>query len=225
MRLLAGQHLVQHDTARVHVDAGVGGARLLDLLRREVGDRAEHGAGGVGDGVDRADQPEVGDLDPAVVPYQHVLGLHVAVHEPGAVRGPERGQHRLQDVERGPGLERPAVAQHVTQGAAGDVLHGQIDVRPVGALVEDLHHVGVGEPGDGLGLADEAVDEGGVGGEARVHDLQGEHTVEAGVQGPVDRGHPADGDPRFHAIPAVEHLPDQRVLKGRIHAGECTSRD
>ena len=171
-----------------------------------------------------AHEPEVGDLDPAVVPYEHVLRLHVAVHEPGAVRGAERGEHRLQDVQRGPRLQRPALAQHVPQGAAGDVLHREIDVRPVGALVEDLHHVRVREPGDGLRLADEPVDEGGVGRQRRVHHLEREHAVEAGVHGPVDRGHPADRDPRVDAIAAVEHLPDERVLKGRIHAGECTSR-
>lgn len=118
MRLLAGEHLVEHDPARVHVDAGIGGAGLLDLFRGEIGDGAEHGPGGAGDGVHGPHQPEVGDLDPSVVPYQHVLGLHVPVHEPGPVRGAERGEHRLQDVERGPRLERPALAQHVTQRAA-----------------------------------------------------------------------------------------------------------
>ncbi|GAA0649498.1 hypothetical protein GCM10009535_29370 [Streptomyces thermocarboxydovorans] len=52
-----------------------------------------------------------------------------------------------------------------------------------------------------------------------MHHLDGEHPVQAGVQGPVDRCHPADRDPGVDAIPAVEHLPDQRVLKGRVHAG------
>ncbi|GGP83630.1 hypothetical protein GCM10010266_01830 [Streptomyces griseomycini] len=57
-----------------------------------------------------------------------------------------------------------------------------------------------------------------------MHHLEREDAVETGVHGPVDRGHPADRDPRLDAIPAVEHLPDQRVLKGRVHAGEFTSR-
>ncbi|BFP55841.1 hypothetical protein SCMC78_56480 [Streptomyces sp. CMC78] len=50
-----------------------------------------------------------------------------------------------------------------------------------------------------------------------MHHLEGEHPVQAGVHGPVDRGHPADGDARLNAIPAVEQLPDKRVLEGRVH--------
>lgn len=223
MRLAAGEHLVEDDPAGVDVDTGVRGA-VLDLLGGEVRHGAKDGPGRVRDGVHGPDEAEVGHLDPAVVPYQDVLRLHVAVHEPGAVRGAERGEDRLQDVQGGPRLQRPALPQHVTQGAAGDVLHGQIDVRPVRALVEDLHHVGVREPGHRLGLPDEPLDERAVGGQRRVHHLEREHAVEAGVQGPVDRGHPADRDACVDAVAAVEHLPDKRVLKGRIHAGESTSR-
>lgn len=146
------------------------------------------------------------------------------MHEPGPVRGAERGQHGLKDVERGARLERPALPQHVAQRASGDVLHGEIDVRPIGTLIEHLNDIRVGEPGDRLRLPDEPLDERPVGGERRVHHLEREHAVQAGVHGPVDRGHPADRDPRLYAIPAVEQLPDQRVLKGRVHAGECTSR-
>lgn len=107
MRLLAGEHLVEHDPARVHVDAGIGGTGLLDLLGSEIGDGPEDGTGGTGHGVHGPHQPEVGDLDPAVIPYEHVLGLHVPVHEPGPVRGAQCGEHGLQDVERGPRLQRP----------------------------------------------------------------------------------------------------------------------
>lgn len=177
MRLVAGQHLVEDDAAGVHIDPGIGGAGL-DLLGREIGDGAHDGTGGVRHRVHGAHEPEVGDLDPPVVPYQDVLGLHVAVHEPGPVCGAERGEDGLQDVERGPRLERAALAQHVTQGAPGDVLHGEIDVRPVGALVEDLHDVGVREPGHGLRFPDEPLDEGHVGREPRMHHLEGEHAVE-----------------------------------------------
>ncbi|GGP35916.1 hypothetical protein GCM10010247_04840 [Streptomyces calvus] len=56
-----------------------------------------------------------------------------------------------------------------------------------------------------------------------MHHLEREDAVQPGVHGPVDRGHPADRDPRVDAVPAVEHLPDQRVLKGRVHAGSLRS--
>lgn len=223
VRLGPGQHLVQDDTAGVHIGAGVRRA-VLYLLGGEIGDRAEDGPGGVGDGADRPYESEVGDLDPAVVPYQDVLRLHVAVHEARPVCRAEGGEDRLQDVQGGPRLERAAIAQHVAQGAARDVLHRQVDVLPLGALVEDRDHIGVREPGHGLGLADEALDERDIGRQRRVHHLEGEHPVEPGVHGPVDRGHAAHGDAGIDAVAAVEQLPDERVLEGRIHAGESTSR-
>lgn len=223
VRLGAGQHLVQDDAAGVHIGAGVRRA-VLYLLGGEIGDRAQDGPGGVRDGAHRAHEAEVGDLDPAVVPYQDVLRLHVAVHEPRPVRGAERGEDRLQDVQRGPRLEGAAIAQHVAQRAARDVLHRQVDVLPLGTLVEDRDHIGMREPGHRLGLADEALDERGVGRQRRVHHLEGEHPVQPGVHGPVDRGHAAHGDAGIDAVAAVEQLPDKRVLEGRIHAGESTSR-
>lgn len=106
MRLAAGEHLVEDDPAGVDVDAGVRGA-VLDLFGGEVRHGAEDGPCRVRDGVHGPDEAEVGHLDPPVVPYQDVLRLHVAVHEPGAVRGAERGEHRLQDVQGGPRLQRP----------------------------------------------------------------------------------------------------------------------
>lgn len=222
VRLGAREHLVQHDAAGVHIGAGVRGA-VLDLLGGEIGDRAQDGAGGVRDRADRPDQAEVGDLDPAVVADQHVLRLHVPVDETRPVGGAQRGEDRLQDVQRGPRLKGAPLAQHVAQRAAGDVLHREVDVLLLRALVEDRDHVGVRQPGHRLGLADEALDERGVGRERRMHHLEGEHPVEPGVHGPVDRGHAAHGDAGIDAVAAVEQLPDERVLEGRIHAAESTS--
>jgi hypothetical protein len=139
------------------------------------------------------------------------------VDEPGPVGGAEGGQHRLQDVERGAGPQGAALTQDVTQGAARDVLHGEVHIRAVGALVVHAHHVGVVEAGDGLGLTDEALDEFVVGGKAGVHHLDGQHTVQAGVHGSVDRRHAADRDACLDAVAGVERLPDKRIMRGRIH--------
>lgn len=232
VRLGARQHLVQHDAAGVHIGAGVRRA-VLDLLGGEIGDGAEDRSGGVGVGTHGPYETEVRDLHPAVVPYEDVLRLHVAVHEACPVCGAERREDRLQDVQRGSRLQGAALTQDVAQRAARHVLHRQVDVRPLGALVEDSDHIGVREPGHGLGLADETLDERGVGRESRVHHLEGEHPVEPGVHGPVDRGHPAHGDAGIDAVAAVEQLPDDgvslaerrgRVLEGRIHTSESTSR-
>jgi len=220
VRLAAGQHLEHHHAAGVDVGARIRGA-LLDLLRGQVGDGAHDLTRG-----HRAvpahgpDQPEVGDLDPAVLAEQHVLRLHVAVHQSRAVRGAEGGQDRLQHVQHHPRAQRAPVPQQVAQGPAGHVLHGQEDHPVVRALVVDIDHIGVRQPGDGLGLADEAVGEVGVRGQPGVHRLEGDDPVEPGVHGAVDRGHAADGDALLDPVAAVEHPPEERVVQGRVHPTE-----
>ena len=104
-RLLAGEHLVHHDADRVDVAAGVGDAAGHEF-GGEVGDRAEQGGAGRGVRAGRAGEAEVADLDAPVVGEQHVLGLEVAVHDAGLVRGREAGEHGLGDVDRLLGGER-----------------------------------------------------------------------------------------------------------------------
>jgi hypothetical protein len=145
----AGEHLVEHDARRVDVRAGSGDA-ALDLLGREVGDRAHQDAAGCGvAGVpaDRTGQPEVRDLDPVVVGEQDVLGLDVAVHDPGLMGGAQGRQHRLHHLEGLPRAEVAALTDQVAQRTAADELHREEHVPLVGALVVDRDHVGVGEPG------------------------------------------------------------------------------
>ena len=100
-RLPAGEHLEEHDARGVDVGAGVGDAPG-DQFRRQVGDGAEQDAGAGGRGGGGAGQAEVGDLDPAVVGEDDVLGLDVAVHDAGAVRGAERVEHRFEHGQRLP---------------------------------------------------------------------------------------------------------------------------
>ena len=73
-----------------------------------------------------AGETEVADLDAAVVGEQHVLGLQVAVHDAGLVRGGETGEHRLEDVDRLLGGERAVLLQQVAQRDAGQVLHDEV---------------------------------------------------------------------------------------------------
>ncbi len=104
-----------------------------------------------------AGQAEVGDLDPAVVGEDDVLGLDVAVHDAGRVCRRERVEHRLEDVERLARGQDAALAEHLAQRAALQVLHREEEQAVVLALVEDGDDAGVGEPGRRAGLADEAV--------------------------------------------------------------------
>jgi hypothetical protein len=91
---------------------------------------------------DCAGQAEVGDLHPPVVAREHVLRLHVTVHDARGMRGGQRGKHRLEYVESLEGAQPPAGPQQVAQRAPGDVLHDEEDRGTVGALVEDGDYVG-----------------------------------------------------------------------------------
>ena len=216
-RLGAREHLEQQQPRSVDVAPGVGDA-ALDLLGGEVGHRAqEHPRlrGGRGAG-DRAGQPEVGDLDHAVLAQDDVLRLDVAVDQAGAVRGAQRLQHRVEDVQRGAGGQRALGLHDLTQRVPVDQLHGEEHAALVVALVVDRDDVGVAQPGGRARFAPEPADEGLVGGQARAHHLQCHLAVEPLVQGHVDRGHAAVGDVRQDAVPAVEHLADE----GRGTAGD-----
>jgi hypothetical protein len=124
----------------------------LRLLGRQVGGGAEHG-GGAGDGlvVDRAGDPEVGDLHGAVVGEQDVAGLDVAVDQAPVVGV---GQGRA-DVGRRPPARGPRSARRPRSPAAAsalDQLHDDVGLALVGAGVVDGDEVGVVEPGDVAGL-------------------------------------------------------------------------
>ena len=221
-RLLADEHLVHHDADRVDVAAGVRDAPG-DELGGEVRDRAEQrlAAGGVARGG--AGEPEVADLDPAVVREQHVLGLQVAVDDPRLVRGDESREHRLEDVHRLVGGEAPVLAEQVAERDALQVLHDEVGEAVVLALVEHVDHVRVGEARGAAGLLDEALAEVRVVREVRMHDLHRDAAVEAQVRGEVDRRHPAAGDAGAHLVATVEEAADHGIGRRRGHASSVWS--
>ena len=128
VRHLPGDHLEQQDAGRVDVGPAVGLAPL-DLLGRQVGDRADDHPlrDALAVGLDRSGEAEVGDLDATVVGDQDVLGLDVAVDEAGGVRRREGLEHGVEEDERLRRGQRPVLPQDVAQGAARHVLHGEVD--------------------------------------------------------------------------------------------------
>ena len=116
------------------------------------------------------------------------------------------GRHDVEGSARG---ERPLGLHHLAQGLPGDVLHGEEHVAVVLALVEDGDDVGVRQPGRRAGLALEPADERVVLGEVAAQHLEGDVAVEPGVEGEVDRRHPAVGDVRQDAVAPVENTPEQ----------------
>jgi hypothetical protein len=105
--------------------------------------------------VAAVDEAEVHDADAAVGADHDVVGLEVAVDEAGGVGGRDAAGGVEEDVEElGPAAGFGAGPR--VEGLAGDELHGDPDAVAVGADVVDRHDVGVGEPGEGLGLAQQA---------------------------------------------------------------------
>jgi hypothetical protein len=154
---------------------------------------------------------------------QHVLRLDVAVHDAGAVRGGQPGQHGLQDGE-GLGDGEPAAGlQQVAQGAPADQLHDEEDQALVAALVADRDDVGVAEHRRRARLPGEPVDERGVVDEVVGHDLDRDRAAQPQVGGGVDGRHATAREPLLEAVAPLEDQADHGVGHGCVHAAECRS--
>ncbi len=221
VRLLAGEHLEQHDARGVDIRPRVRNA-LGYLLRRQVGGGADQHAGlGMAGAREHPGQAEVRDLDRVFPSQQDVLGLDVPVGQPGGVRGTEAAQHALHDVQRLAGAEAALLIQQVAQRAAGHVLHGQVERAPVGALVVHADHVGVRKAGHRPGLTDEPADEILVVGQFRMHDLQRYGAVQPGIGAQIDGGHPARGNKGLNPVPAIQEPADGWARQRRVHRLDC----
>ena len=193
-RHLAREHLVEADPERV--DVGLLRHLLAQrLLGRDVVGGAEHAAsGGEAAVVERPGDSEVGDLRAPLEVHEHVLGLHVAVHEPLRVRRRQRARdlhcvrHRLHHRQAGappePGLE----------GLALHVLEDDVGVAVVVSRVDDGDDVGVGEARHRPRLAAEALVLEGVVRERGVHELDRHPALQRLVERPVDGRHPPGAD-------------------------------
>ena len=103
---------------------------------------------------------QVHDLDPLVVRDEHVVGLHVAVHDAGGVDRREPGRDLARDLPQQRLGEPSQLHEQLAQGAALDVVHdeevGLPPLRLRARQVEDPHDVLVADPLPDLGLAPEA---------------------------------------------------------------------
>ena len=199
-RRLAREGLVEEAAERVDVRAAVD-VLAADLLGRDVVGGAERAAGAErGCGVaEVAAQPEVGQVDVAVLVEQHVRGLHVTVHQSTGVSGVEGARDLLHDPDGPGGLERPA-AQHDLQVAADDEAHHDVQLPVDLARVVDRHHVRMLQRRRHPRLRQKPLPERHVLGEMRRQQLQRHITIERQITRPIDNPHPTPTQQRLQPI-------------------------
>jgi hypothetical protein len=192
------------------------------LLRRHVSDRAHHHAGRRAD-IQRLrrrvgrrcsqrgfhlqlGEAEVEHLHIAAVGHHQVLGLQVAMHDAGSVRGAER-VGRLRRVVHKPSSVDVAAIEQRSERLARDELHrDEVDRTAVGrralADVVDRDEVGMVQRRRGPRLLDEARRPIGVADQVLGQDLQRHRASQLEVVGAIDLAHAAAAEQRADAKPA-----------------------
>ena len=198
-RHLAGQRLVEHGGERVEV-AGRADGLTADLLRRRVVEGAEVLARQRRAAVAGAlRQPEVGQVG-AVAVDEDVLRLHVAVDEPRAVGGVERGRNVREQDEHALRLELAALGEPLQVGSLHEP-HRHEEARLALARLVDGNDVRMLERRLQHRLAPEALAEAGVGAQGRREDLERNDAVERELRRLVDRAHATGAEPPLDPVP------------------------
>lgn len=218
-----GEQLVQDRRQGVDVD---GGARreALDEFGGEVVRGADDLRGaGAARGVDELGDAEVGQerrvgaagTEGALHVQEDVLRLHVAVHDPGGVRGGEPVRDVRDDGDRGLGGQAPLTVEPGAQVGAPYEVHDQSQVVPVDHQVTDADHARVVEAEQGRALLDEAAHELLVGGQVLTQQLDGDGPLGSLAQ-PHRAGAAASQD-LVRGVPAAD-LPCQDCSYRRVLA-------
>ncbi len=185
-----GQHLVQHNPQRVNVRPRIH-FHPLPLLRRHVG-RSTHPYPRGGQrlrGLHHLGQAEIGEQHPAPAIHQHVAGFHVAVDDPPRVSVVQRLGYLADDLRR---LARGhRLAQHVLERAGFHILGDDVAQAAFLAEVVNGQDVRMGQFGDGLRFAGEALGEALFVGEIGGQHLDRHVAVQGWLIGLVYRGHPS----------------------------------
>ena len=124
-------------------------------------------------------EPQIGELDAAVLGEDHVLGLDVAVDQPLLGGVLERLGDRQRDPEGFFLLEDLVLVEVILDRGPFDVFHDEVIVAVDLAGVDGVDHVIVRELGGDHGLALEPLDEFFVLGQRVEQDLDGDDPVDA----------------------------------------------
>jgi hypothetical protein len=207
------------------------GERVLIAARVRAGPQALLGghitrcAGDDDVGLVRAREAEVGDADAAVAADQHIVRFEVAVHHAGCVG---RGEAAAGADEGGEDLVARRLRRALEPGAeglTGDQLHRNVDTIVALDDIVDDDDVRVGQPREGLGLANEAglvVRADLVGAPVLSQHLERDLAVEDMIVGDVDDAHTADAG----ELEDLEAPLNERVARqdAGAHAARCLGR-
>jgi hypothetical protein len=182
----------------VEVGAAVEVAEAHDLLGGHEGGGPEDGAGLGGDPAGRvaaaiadASDAKVEDLEAPIGEEKEVIGLEVPVDDPCRMGGDEDVEEAIGEAQQGVDGGAPLLVEEVLERVAFEELHDEERQALLGGIdVDDLDHTGVLDLVDGAPFELEPLAQVRVGGGLRVEDLEGDAAAR-GVDGGVDRGHPA----------------------------------
>lgn len=243
-RRLPGRRVGQHRAEREHV-GGAGDPLAEDLLGGHVAGRADGDAGG-GEGGGPVGGPRDAEVDQpgAVEAQHHVRRLHVPVDEAQPVDGHQGAGQAFSDGPYGGFGKGPVRGHRAAQGGPRHVPGGHPRHRRLRVGVQDGRGPLAADAPRGLDLAAEPGAELLVGGEVRVHDLDG-HRPAARAAAQVDPSHAAGAEPaeqpvradgprfacveRLHRVPlpvrsliaksTLEPSPARRGGSGRLEPG------
>ena len=200
MRRAAAEHRVEHRAERVDVRRRADRRQIaLRLLRRHVGRRAEHLAGGrevalpAAGLADLLGQPEVGHMRAAFGVEQDVGRLEVAMHHVAGVGVADRVGDGGRELGGLVGRERP-LADEIGQALALDQAHREVRPRLMLADLVDRHDPGMVELGGGLGLGAEPANLLSAGELAGEDHLQRDQPAERRLPRPIHHAHAAARD-------------------------------
>jgi hypothetical protein len=222
----AGDRAVREATEAVDVGATVD-RPPLDLLRRDVVDRAEQLAR-VREArrrVEHLRETEVGEVDLTGVGDHDVRGLDVAVDEPSVVCGVQRVGDVADDLDGALDGERPEIGQQLVEVAAVDPQHRQVEVAVVLAGLVDRHDARMVDPRDELSLTQQALAVLLVQCAHRRDHLERGRLARLGVRGAVDHAHSAGARNTLDAVPAEDRSHSEHPGTSRRRARLASKLD
>ena len=160
------------------------------MLRRELG------------------ETKVDQLDDAVAPHHHVLGLDVAMHKPRAVRRRERRRDLKRDVDKVRDSQRAGVDGFAQRRAIDELRRDEVDVLGVADFIhrDDVRMI------QGRGRARfvfKPASESSIEEQLGRQDLQRDASSQRRVRRAIDLAHAARSEPR-HDLVAPQRVPDER---------------